>query len=262
MKRIMIMVVALLVVLAAAVTMNCSKEDKSENPDATADNVKLETLRDKNSYAIGYSIGQNLKPIINDIDLGIIYQGMKDAAINGKGKMTDEELRQTMMEFQKGMMERQQEENKVKSEKNKADEEKFLAENAKQEGVKTLESGLQYLVLQEGTGANPTIEDRVKVHYRGTLLDGTEFDSSYGKGEPAIFPLKHMIQGWKEGIPLMKVGAKYKFFIPAKLAYGEQSRGPKLGPNSTLIFEVELLGIEPPVETPAPQPEQPEQPEK
>ena len=130
----------------------------------------------------------------------------------------------------------------AKAETNIAEGEKFLAENAEREGVTVTDSGLQYEVMSEGDGASPTAEDTVTVHYKGTLLDGTEFDSSYSRGEPATFPLSRVIPGWTEGVQLMKVGSKFKFFIPSELAYGERSTG-KITPNSTLVFEVELLDV-------------------
>jgi len=195
-------------------------------------------------------MGKNFSPIINNIELNIFFQGMRDAA-NGKGKLTDQEVQQLIMAFQKDMMQRQQEEIKALGEKNKAEGEKFLAENAKKEGVKVTESGLQYEIIKEGTGDSPKLEDKVSVTYRGALLDNTVFDE---KTEPITFNLRGMVKGWQEGIPLMKVGSKFRFYIPAELGYG--LRAPqKIGPNAVLVFEVELMGInpEPPKsETPTP----------
>jgi FKBP-type peptidyl-prolyl cis-trans isomerase len=141
------------------------------------------------------------------------------------------------------MQERQKAERAAQAEKAKQEGEAFLAENAKREGVKTTDSGLQYEVLQEGEGKKPTAEDRVTVHYKGTLISGEEFDSSYARGQPVTFPLSNVIPGWTEGVQLMSPGAKYKFYIPSDLAYGERGAGVKIGPNETLIFEVELLSV-------------------
>lgn len=263
----MILLVCVLVALTAVVTVNCSKEkaDKSGDAAAPAGDVKLETLRQKNSYALGYQMGMNFKPIVNYIDLGIFFQGVKDAAVYGKGKMKPEEVRKLLMDFQKEMMKRQQEERKVQGEKNKAEGEKFLAENAKKEGVKTTESGLQYKVIKEGNGPSPKLEDRVSVTYRGAMLDDTVFDE---RKKPITFKLQNMINGWKEGIPLMKIGSKFRFFIPSNLGYGPRGNR-NIGPNAVLIFDVELFEINPkppappkppvkPVVKPNAQPKKPE----
>jgi FKBP-type peptidyl-prolyl cis-trans isomerase len=153
-----------------------------------------------------------------------------------------------MTQFEKDMEQKQ----KAAGEKNKTDGAKFLEENKKKEGVKATASGLQYKVLKEGTGSQPKSTDMVTVNYRGTLIDGTEFDSSYKRGQPATFPLNGVIKGWTEGLQLMKQGSKYQFFVPSNLAYGERSVGPDIAANATLIFEVELLEVKPPP-TPAPQ---------
>ena len=158
--------------------------------------------------------------------------------------MTEEEIGTALQEFQTEMITKMMEERTKKAAENKEAGDKFLAENKTKEGVKTTESGLQYIVEKEGEGDSPAAEDTVEVHYRGTLLDGTEFDSSYKRNEPAKFPLNRVIKGWTEGVQLMKKGAKYKFFIPSELAYGEGGAGEQIGPNSTLIFEVELISFE------------------
>ena len=169
--------------------------------------------------------------------------GMRDGLAN-KPKMTETEVRDTMTAFEKDMVEKQ----KAAGEKNATDGAKFLEDNKKKPGVKTTASGLQYKSLKEGTGPQPKASDTVTVNYRGTLMDGSEFDSSYKRNEPTTFPLGGVIKGWTEGLQLMKKGSKYQFFIPANLAYGERSPGAGIPPNSTLIFEVELLDIK----TPAP----------
>lgn len=203
----------------------------------------LKSDRDKVSYSIGLEIGNNFKKQSIDVDADILARGMKDALSGSKPLMTDKEIQDTMTAFQKDMMSKQAEKAKALAEKNKKDEEAFLAENKKKEGVKTTSSGLQYKVIKDGEGPMPKATDTVTVNYRGTLIDGTEFDSSYKRGEAATFPVEGVIAGWTEALQLMKVGSKYQLFIPSNLAYGERGAGQAIGPNSTLIFEVELLSI-------------------
>ena len=200
----------------------------------------LKDSKDKVSYSIGLNIGFNLKKQNVSINPDTFVLGLKDA-LAGKPQMTDEQVKETMTAFEKEMIDKQ----KAAGVKNGADGEKFLAENKKKEGVKATASGLQYKVVKEGTGAQPKEKDTVMANYRGTLIDGTEFDSSYTRGQPATFPVSGVIKGWTEALQMMKVGSKYQLFIPAKLAYGERAIGPDIGPNSTLIFEVELLDVKP-----------------
>jgi len=200
----------------------------------------LKDSKDKVSYSIGLNIGFNLKKQNVSINPDTFVLGLKDA-LAGKPQMTDEQVKETMTAFEKEMIDKQ----KAAGVKNGAEGEKFLAENKKKEGVKTTASGLQYKVVKEGTGAQPKEKDTVMANYRGTLIDGTEFDSSYTRGQPATFPVSGVIKGWTEALQMMKVGSKYQLFIPAKLAYGERAIGPDIGPNSTLIFEVELLDVKP-----------------
>ena len=200
----------------------------------------LKDSKDKVSYSIGLNIGLNLKKQNVSINPDTFVLGLKDA-LAGKPQMTDEQVKETMTAFEKEMIDKQ----KAAGVKNGADGEKFLAENKKKEGVKTTASGLQYKVVKEGTGAQPKEKDTVMANYRGTLIDGTEFDSSYTRGQPATFPVSGVIKGWTEALQMMKVGSKYQLFIPANLAYGERAMGPDIGPNSTLIFEVELLDVKP-----------------
>jgi FKBP-type peptidyl-prolyl cis-trans isomerase FklB len=208
---------------------------------------QLKDQKDKVSYSIGMNIGSNLSRQKVDINPDILAAGIKDA-LAGKPQLTQDQVKEVMTQFEKDMEQKQ----KAAGEKNKADGAKFLEDNKKKEGVKTTASGLQYKVLKEGTGPQPKATDMVTVNYRGTLIDGTEFDSSYKRGQPATFPLNGVIKGWTEGLQLMKTGSKYQFFVPSNLAYGERSVGPDIASNATLIFEVELMEVKPPP-TPAPQ---------
>ena len=211
--------------------------------DAKEDLV-LKNQKDKISYVIGMDIGSNLKKQSIDIDPDILARGIKDALSGGKTLMTEQEIREVSTAFQKEMMAKQEERNKKLGEKNKKEGEAFLAENKKKEGVKTLPSGLQYKVIKAGTGKKPKLTDTVTTQYRGTLTDGTEFDSSYRRGQPATFPVTGVIPGWTEALQLMEEGAKWQLFVPPNLAYGDRGAGPQIGPNATLIFEVELISIQ------------------
>jgi len=205
------------------------------------ENLVLKNQKDKISYIIGMDIGTNLKKQSIDIDSNILAKGVKDALAGTKPLLAEQEIQETMMAFQKDMMAKQEEIGK----KNKKEGEAFLAENKKKEGVKTLPSGLQYKVIKAGTGKKPKLSDTVTAHYRGTLIDGTEFDSSYKRGQPATFPVSGgMIPGWTEALQLMEEGAKWQLFIPSNLAYGEKGAGRDIGPNATLIFEIELVSIQ------------------
>ena len=203
----------------------------------------LQTAREKQSYSIGADIGSKLKSQSIDIDTDLFSQGVKDAFSGEKLMMTEQEMKDTLMALQKELMDKQAERNKQVGEKNKKEGEAFLSENKKKEGVKTLPSGLQYKVIKEGTGKTPKAEDTVVTNYRGTLIDGTEFDSSIKRGQPATFPVKGVIPGWTEALQLMKEGSKWELFIPSNLAYGERGAGNAIGPNATLIFEIELISV-------------------
>jgi len=203
-------------------------------------------IRDENdriSYSVGYQIGGDFKRQGVDLKSDLVVQGMRDAVQGTKPLLTPEEMNKTLVELKRKVTAAQQEERKMAAEKSRADGEAFLAENAKKEGVVTLPSGLQYKILKEGTGASPQATDNVTVHYRGTLIDGTEFDSSHKRNQPATFRVSGVIPGWTEALQMMKPGAKWQLFIPAKLAYGERGTGSAIPPNSTLIFEVELLKV-------------------
>jgi FKBP-type peptidyl-prolyl cis-trans isomerase FklB len=211
---------------------------------------QLKDIKDKASYAIGLNIGFNFKKQNMDLNPDALLAGVKDALSGKKPLLTENEVREVMTAWSKEITEKQ----KSMADKSAADGEKFLAENKKKDGVKTTASGLQYKVLKEGNGAQPKDTDTVTVNYRGTLIDGTEFDSSYKRGEPATFPVNGVIKGWTEALQLMKTGSKYQLFIPAGLAYGERAMGPDITPNSSLIFEVELIGIKPPASAASPSP--------
>ncbi|MFI5399743.1 MAG: FKBP-type peptidyl-prolyl cis-trans isomerase N-terminal domain-containing protein [SAR324 cluster bacterium] len=195
----------------------------------------------KASYVIGTNVGASLKRDGVEIDQAALVQGLKDALAGTESKVSPQETRDVMTRLQQNVQSKHEAVQKAAGEKNKKEGEAFLAKNKKEQGVKTSASGLQYKLIKEGTGRTPTLADTVTANYRGTLLDGTEFDSSYKRGEPAKFPVSGVIPGWTEVLQLMKVGSKYKVFIPSNLAYGEKGAGQQIGPNSTLIFEIELL---------------------
>jgi FKBP-type peptidyl-prolyl cis-trans isomerase FklB len=208
------------------------------------ENLVLKNQKEKISYIIGMDIGNNLKRQSIDVDADILTRGIKDSISGEKPLLTEQEIQETMAAFQKEAMAKQAELAKKLGEKNKREGEAFLAKNKGKEGVKTLPSGLQVLVIKAGTGKKPNINDSVTTHYRGTLIDGTEFDSSYRRGQPVTFPVSGVIAGWTEALQLMEEGAKWQLFIPPNLAYGEQGKGGVIGPNAALIFEIELISIQ------------------
>jgi FKBP-type peptidyl-prolyl cis-trans isomerase FklB len=210
---------------------------------STQHKTELKTLQDSVSYSIGMDIGRNLKGQMIDVNPDALAQALKDMTGDGKPMLTDAQARSAMMAFQTQMMATHAEKMKAAGEKNKKDGEVFLAENKKKEGVVTLPSGLQYKVLTMGNGKKPRATDKVTLNYRGVLIDGTEFDNSYKRGEPAVFPVNGIIKGLSEALQLMPVGSKWQIVIPADIAYGEQGAGAQIAPNAVLIFEIELLGI-------------------
>jgi FKBP-type peptidyl-prolyl cis-trans isomerase FklB len=197
----------------------------------------LKTQIDSVSYAIGQDIGAGLKSQgLDQLNAGLLVKALQDAWKGAPPALTKEQSNMSISNYLQ----------KIKTEKaakNQADGEKFLSENKAKPGVTTLPSGLQYQVIKEGSGPKPAATDTVKTHYHGMLIDGTVFDSSVERGEPVTFPVSGVIKGWTEALQLMPVGSKWKLFIPAALAYGDRQAGPKIGPNSTLVFEVELLEI-------------------
>jgi FKBP-type peptidyl-prolyl cis-trans isomerase len=193
---------------------------------------------------IGSGLGANLKKQSVDVDSNLISQGLKDAISGGKTRLTQEEAQAVLTEVQNEVRKQQQEKAQQAGVANKTEGDAFLAANKSKEGVVTLPSGLQYKILTAGTGPKPTASDSVKCNYRGTLINGTEFDSSYKRGQPATFAVGQVIKAWTEALQLMPVGSKWQLFVPSSLAYGERGAGGEIGPNATLIFEVELLSIE------------------
>ncbi len=208
------------------------------------DSQVLRTQKDKVSYIIGIDIGKAFKKQGLEIDSDLLVKGIKDSVAGNKPLVSEQEIREIMVGLQQKMAAQEAEQQKKLAEKNKGEGEAFLAENKKKAGVQTLPSGLQYKVIRPGTGKKPQKTDTVSTHYRGTLIDGTEFDSSYRRGKPASFPVGGVIPGWTEALQLMEEGAKWQLFLPANLAYGERGAGREIGPHAVLIFEVELISVQ------------------
>lgn len=227
-------------VLLLALTAACNSGSGGEAPEAN-----LSTNIDSVSYGIGYLNGQNmLQQGMSDIEPETFMAGLQQALEEQDGQIPQNEIRQILQQYQMQARQKAQLQQQQKAQENQEKGEEFLAENKNKEGVQVTDSGLQYKVLEEGTGASPEASDSVTVHYEGTLIDGTVFDSSYERGEPATFPLDGVIAGWTEGVQLMKEGATYRFFVPSDLGYGMNVRpGSPIGPNETLIFKVELLEV-------------------
>lgn len=232
MKKTLFMAV---VTLGLVVLQGCNGEQAKE--------LSMQTDEQKVAYSIGLSIGANFKSQQLNLDADYVGAGIADALAGKEPRLSDAEMEAVMMSFQQKQMEKMQAAQDEESGKNQAASEAFLAENAAKEGVVTTESGLQYKVVTEGTGATPGPTDTVEVHYRGTLIDGTEFDSSYSRGQTVSFPVNGVIAGWTEALQLMKEGAKYELYIPSDLAYGPGGTGGPIGPNQALIFEVELISV-------------------
>lgn len=219
-----------------------------------ADEAAFKNDKDKTSYALGAYYGGTWKRMeveVTDVNFDEVVRAMKAALTGEKSALTQEEIKPILDKFQQDLSARQQEKRRIAGEKNKVEGEAFLAANKSKPGVITLPSGLQYKVVSEGEGDMPKPEDSVTVHYRGTLIDGTEFDSSIKRGQPASFRVGGVIPGWTEALTLMKPGAKWQLFIPSTLAYGERGN-PSIGPNATLLFDVELISIQPPPTPTAP----------
>jgi FKBP-type peptidyl-prolyl cis-trans isomerase len=247
MKHLLKSIAALAIILSStAYAEEIVKPEKTEVSNQEAQKNSI-------SYYIGHDMGTRFKEMGIELNPEMLLNGIKDGISGSNPALSEEEMDKARNEFQQVMMEKQkvimaekQKKAAEQSVKNKEEGEKFLAENKKKKGVVTTDSGLQYTVLKEGKGDKPKPTDTVTVNYRGTLLDGTEFDSSYKRNQSANIPLNRVIKGWGEGLQLMTPGAKYKFFIPSDLAYGNKGAGKDIGPDATLIFEVELLGIKAP----------------
>lgn len=207
-----------------------------------ADKLELKDQRDKESYSLGYQFGESLKIQALDVNLDVYTSAIRDALAGKAPQLSQEEIRATIMDLQKRAMAAQQKAVKEQGDKNLAEGKAFLTSNAKKEGVKTLPSGLQYKILAEGSGKTPKATDEVTVNYKGSLVDGREFDNSYKRGAPTNFRVDKVIRGWTEALQLMKEGSKWELFIPPELGYGERGAGP-VPPNSVLIFEVELISV-------------------
>ena len=211
---------------------------KTESP------LTLDTQKDKDSYALGMSLGSTLRQQSVEVDLSILMTGVKDSLAGRKTLLTEDEERAVLTALKAEVRKKQEEKMAQAGEANTKEGQAFLAANKSKDGVVTLPSGLQYKILQAGTGPKPTTTDSVVCNYRGTLINGTEFDSSYKRGQPATFPVSGVIKGWTEALQLMPAGSKWQLFVPAELAYGARGAGPGIGPNSTLVFEVELISIQ------------------
>jgi len=232
----------------AAAAANAPAKKTGTTAKTAAAPAALTTRKDKFSYALGMNIGSglgaNLKKQSVEVDWNLVAEGMKDGAAGSKTRLTEDEAKAVLTEVQNEVRKQQQEKAQQVAAANMTEGEAFLAANKGKEGVITLPSGLQYKILTAGTGPKPTASDSVVCNYRGTLINGTEFDSSYKRGEPATFGVGQVIKGWTEALQLMPVGSKWQLFIPSSLAYGERGAGAEIGPNATLIFEVELLSIQ------------------
>ncbi|HEV7507347.1 MAG TPA: FKBP-type peptidyl-prolyl cis-trans isomerase [Thermoanaerobaculia bacterium] len=260
MKKFLTLSAALLVVAAGAAHGQTGKpaqkpaapaaQPAPAAPPAAAPSGKPESLQDRASYTIGLNLGKSLKTNEIQANIDLIVKGLRDGLGGGQALLTDEEMQAAMQTLQQQVGAQQEAKRKAAGEKNKAEGEAYLAKNKEKAGVKTTASGLQYEVITEGTGPMPKATDSVTVNYKGTLMDGTVFDSSYDRKEPVTFVLNQVIPGWTEGVQLMKVGSKYKFYIPSALGYGERGAGATIGPNSPLIFEVELISIGAPAAAP------------
>lgn len=230
------MKICLATLLFTAFAFGCTAEEAKE--------PLLDNPKDRISYTIGINIGQDFVTQKMDINADVLLLGIKDTMAGKEARLTEEEMMAEIQKFQEEMQAKMMADAQQSAEKNKLAGEAFLAENAKQEGIVVTASGLQYKVLEAGEGSSPGPADVATVHYRGTLIDDTQFDSSYDRGQPATFPVGGVIPGWTEALQLMKPGAKWQIFIPSQLAYGERGAGEAIGPNATLLFDVELVSVE------------------
>jgi FKBP-type peptidyl-prolyl cis-trans isomerase len=232
-KSMLCLIVSTFVFVNIAISGDAPSKQKKE----------LKTEKEKISYSLGVEIGRSFRELKNEIDMDTLWRGFSDSIRGGDLLMSEQEGRAVKQKFLTRIQKQRKAKRENMSDDNKKEGMTFLLENKTKAGVITTKSGLQYIVLRKGDGDKPKETDQVKVHYRGTLLNGDEFDSSYKRGNPATFRLNAVIKGWQEGLQLMSPGSKYKFFIPSDLGYGERGAGSMIGPNATLIFEVELLDI-------------------
>lgn len=239
MKKALVFAVMVLCLGAAPIAR---AQDETAQP-AEALPEGLQSLPQRAGYAIGFNMGTNMLQQEVDIDLEAMIRGLRDGLGDAAAALTDEQLQATMQEFQQQMVAKQQEMQEMALSENKAAGDAFREDNAAKEGVQTTESGIQYEVLEAGEGAKPTASDQVTVHYKGTLVDGTQFDSSYERGQPATFQVGGVVKGWQEVLQMMPAGSKWRVVIPPDLAYGDRGSPPRIGPGSTLVFEIELLSI-------------------
>jgi FKBP-type peptidyl-prolyl cis-trans isomerase len=240
MKRKLIFIISVVFLLS----FGCNTSDTPDQPEIQADKkLSLNNEARKTSYSMGYNMGKNFKEIYDKIDEESLIQGILDAVNQKDPQITMKEISDTLTNLQQKVAEKKREEQKSMAEENKKTGIRFLEENAKKAGVKTTSTGLQYKIISQGNGPKPVATDKVRVHYRGKFINGNEFDSSYKRGEPATFRLDQVIPGWTEALQLMTKGAKFEVYIPSELAYGERGAGNVISPNSTLIFEIELLEI-------------------
>jgi FKBP-type peptidyl-prolyl cis-trans isomerase len=234
---------ALPVAIFAALTLQACQQNSDTTASQSASEPTLESTEQRLSYGIAFGLGQRLAQDGLPLDVPAFTSGLSDGAAGRSPRMSDEEIAAEMMSYQQSMMAKREAENAATAEANEQAGATFLAENASKEGVTVTESGLQYKVLEAGDGPIPTADDTVEVHYRGTLIDGTVFDSSYDRGQSVSFGVQQVIQGWTEALQLMPVGSKWELAIPPELAYGPGGAGGVIGPNAALLFEVELLSI-------------------
>jgi len=210
---------------------------------AGTEEANLDSTKAKINYSVGYQVGGDFKRQKIEMDEAAFIQGIRDSLVDKKPAMTEQEMRTTLVELKKKVMEQQRQDSIEMAKVNQEKSQSYLAENKKKDGVETLPSGLQYRVITQGAGKSPGESDKVSVHYTGTLIDGTVFDSSHNRGKPAEFQVNQVIKGWIEALQLMKTGSKWALTIPSELAYGARGAGQKVPPNSVLLFEVELLSI-------------------
>ena len=243
--RLPVSILAATLLLCACDKQTAAKDAEAPAAAAPAAQEAFQTDPQRMGYALGTNVGRTFKQQNFPVDIDSVIAGMRDAFTGGTLKMDDAKIAETLQKLQTTLQANAQAAQETATKKNADDGTAFFAKNGTAEGVVTTKTGLQYKVVTAGDGKKPTAEDTVKVHYRGTLLDGTEFDSSYARGEPVTFPVNAVIPGWTEALQLMPVGSKWQVFIPSDLGYGPGGAGDKIGPNAALIFDVELLSIEP-----------------